>query len=95
MVFIIVAVQKDLNDLKDSLAARGYEVVNAEGCNCPIDALVYEGNTFQISYISKNNMPVMSSGKRSNYGVLIINSFGKSIEEIDDILQMRCYSHLF
>jgi hypothetical protein len=95
VVFIIVAVQQGLNNIKEALSARGYEVVEAESYNYPIDALVYEGTSFQISYISRNNMPEVSMGPRPNYGVFIINSSGKSIEEVDEMLKMRCYSHLF
>lgn len=96
MVFIIVAVQKNLDNLKNSLKGLGYEVVDIENYNYPIDAIVYEGNTFQISHVSRNNMPDLSmSGKRANYGVLMINSLGKSVEEIDDMLKRRYYSPLF
>lgn len=95
MVFIIVAVQKGLDEIKEGLAAKGYEVVDIETYNYPIDAIVYEGNSFQISYISRNNMPATVNGQRVSYGVLMINSLGKTVDEIDEMLRMRCYSHLF
>ena len=95
MVFIIVAVQEGLDYIKEQLKMRGYTIVPLEGYNYPIDALIYEGNSFQISYISGNNMPEMRDGERSNYGVLIINSLGKSIGQIEEMLTMRCYGHLF
>ena len=40
-------------------------------------------------------MPEMSSGLRTNYGVFIVNSLGKSIDEIEDMLKTRYYSPLF
>ena len=95
MVFIIVAVQKDLVEIAEGLKKMGYEVVDIESYNYPIDAVVYKGNSFQISYVSNNNMPEMTAGKRSNYGVLMINSLGKSVDQIAEMLEMRCYSHLF
>lgn len=95
MVFIIIAVQKGLDNLKEGLRHRGYEVVDAENYKYPIDAIIYEGNSFQISYISHNNMPVMSTGGRTNYGVFMINSLGKSLDEIEDMLKTRYYSPLF
>ncbi|MCX8130690.1 MAG: YkuS family protein [Clostridia bacterium] len=95
MVFIVVAVEKQLKDIIDGLKKKGHEVVDIETYNYPIDAIVYEGNSYQISYVSRNNMPEMTSGTRSNYGVLIINSLGKSIDQIDEMLHLRCYSHLF
>ena len=62
MVFII-AVQNSLEDIKNELKNRGYTVVDVESYNYPIDAMIYEGNSFQISYVSGNNMPEMINGK--------------------------------
>lgn len=95
MVFIVVAVQQGLDEIKAGLIEKGFEVVDLETYNYPIDAIVYEGNSFQISYVSRNNMPEMTMGKRGNYGVFIVNSLGKSIEEIADMLNSRYYSPLF
>lgn len=95
MVFIVVAVQQGLDNIKAGLREKGFEVVDLETYNYPIDAIVYEGNSFQISYVSRNNMPEMTMGKRGNYGVFIVNSLGKSIEEIAEMLNSRYYSPLF
>ncbi len=95
MVFIVVAVQDGLDKLKKELSIRGFEVVNLENYNYPIDAIVYEGNSFQISHISRNNMPEATMGMRANYGVFIINSLGKSVDDIEDMLKTRYYSPLF
>jgi len=95
VVFIVVAVQQGLDEIKAGLIEKGFEVVDLETYNYPIDAIVYEGNSFQISYVSRNNMPEMTMGKRGNYGVFIVNSLGKSIEEIADMLNSRYYSPLF
>jgi hypothetical protein len=40
-------------------------------------------------------MPEMTTGQRANYGVFIVNAFGKSIGEIEDMLRTRYYSPLF
>jgi len=95
VVFIVVAVQQGLDDIKSGLREKGFEVVDLETYNYPIDAIVYEGNSFQISYISRNNMPEMTMGKRGNYGVFIVNSLVKTIDEIADMLNTRYYSPLF
>lgn len=93
---MVIAVQKGLNAIGCALKDRGYEVVDAESYQYPIDAMVYEGNSFQISYISRNNMPVeMSTNSRANYGIFIINASGKSIDQIEDMLKTRYYSPLF
>ncbi|NLD50099.1 MAG: YkuS family protein [Clostridiaceae bacterium] len=95
MVFMVVAVLNSLNHIKKELSERGYEVVDVEKYNYPIDAIIYEGDSFRISHISNNNMPEPVMGLRSNYGVFIINSSGKSIAEIEDMLRTRYYSPLF
>lgn len=95
MVFIIVAVQNGLDSIKAGLKELGFEVVDIEKYNYPIDAIVYEGNSFQISYVSRNNMPEMTMGKRANYGVFMVNSLGKTVGEIADMLNTRYYSPLF
>lgn len=81
--------------MKDALKKRGYEVVSAETYKYPIDAIVYEGSSFPISYITTSNMPGLNSEERANYGVLMVNALGKSVEEIDFILKNRYYSPLF
>ena len=68
---MVVAVQSSLQNIKEELKKRGFDVVDLETYNYPIDAIVYEGNSFQISHISRNNMPEMSSGLRTNYGCLL------------------------
>lgn len=95
MFFIVVAVQQGLDNIKSGLREKGFEVVDLETYNYPIDAIVYEGNSFQISYVSRNNMPEMTMGRRGNYGVFIVNSLGKTIDEIADMLKTRYYSPLF
>lgn len=92
---MVVAVEKELTDLKDELVKRGFDVVDLEDYNYPIDAIVYEGNSYQISHISRNNMPIASMSTRSNYGVFIINALGKTADEIQDMLEHRSYSPLF
>jgi hypothetical protein len=95
VVFIIVAVQNGLDKIREGLKNKGYKVVNLEGYNYPIDALVYEGNSFQISHISSNNMPEMTMGTRSSYGVFMVNAAGKSLDEVEAMLKTRKYSPLF
>ena len=95
MVFIIIAVQNGLDYFKESLKKKGYTVVDIENCDYPVDALLFEGNEFQISYFSRNNRMAGKDGERTKDGTLIINSRGKSIEQIDEMLSMKCYEHLF
>lgn len=92
---MVVAIQRELEDIKSELTKRGFNVVCIENYNYPVDAIIYTGNSFNISYISSNNMPQLTMGQRTQYGVFIINSKGKTIDEIEEMLKSRCYTPLF
>lgn len=100
---MVVAVQKGMENIKEMLRNRGYEVVTLGEYNYPVDAIVYSGNTLGASYIKNNNIPNLTSHAygvedtvtERSYGVLMINAMHKSIEEIEMILKKRVYSPLF
>jgi hypothetical protein len=92
---IVIAVQQGLDDIKNALRSRGYQVVDLEGYKYPIDAMIYSGRSFQLSHITSNNFQQMNTGSRDNYGILLINAMGKSIDEIERILTSRSYTPLF
>jgi hypothetical protein len=100
-VFMIVAVQRGLENIKELLRDRGYDVVTLGEYNYPIDAIVYTGQGLEASYISNNNFPHLISHTIGydrtdrSYGVLMINATNKSIEEIDYMLKNKVYSPLF
>jgi hypothetical protein len=90
---MIVAVQSNLSSISEGLKQKGYTVVDLYSYTMPIDAVVYEGGRFDFSTITEENTSsVMSTNSRPSYGVFILCSNGKSIEEIDYMLKTRCYS---
>lgn len=90
---MVVAVQTNLTSIAEGLRLRGYTVVDLYSYRNPIDAVVYEGKHFDFSAITEENTnPVMSTGGKSSYGVFIVCSNGKSIDQIDYMLKTRCYS---
>jgi len=90
---MVVAVQSNLYSIAEGLRQKGYTIVDLYSYSKPVDAVVYEGGRFDFSTITEENAsPVMSNNSRSNYGVFILCSNGKSIEEIDYMLKTRCYS---
>ncbi len=90
---MIVAVQSKLSGIADQLKQRGYTVVDLYTYSRPIDAVVYEGSSFDFSAITEENTnATMGINNSSSYGVFIVCSNGKSIEEIDYMLRTRCYS---
>lgn len=95
MIFIIVAVSDSAYNIKAGLTERGYTVVDLYSYHKPVDAVIYEGNRFDFSAITDENInTVMSTNVNNSYGVFVICSNGKSIEEIDYMLKTRCYSSL-
>lgn len=90
---MIVAVQSNLLNISEGLKQKGYTVVDLYTYTNPIDAVVYEGGRFDfLSITEENTSPVMSTNSRSSFGVFILCSKGKSIEEIDNMLKTRRYS---
>lgn len=82
-----IAVQEGLEEIKQGLENKGYEVVNQEDSG-HIDAIVYE-NTYE-------GMQNLNSSMDSNmYGAILINSKNKTIEEIEYIIETRRYETLF
>lgn len=90
---MIVAVQSMISNMAEQLKQKGYTVVDLYNYSKPIDAVVYEGNSFNFSTITEENTSAfMGINSKSAYGVFIVCSNGKSIEEIDYMLKTRCYS---
>lgn len=91
---MIVAVQSNLSSISEGLKQKGYTVVDLYTYTNPIDAVVYEGGRFDFSTITEENTSsnMSTNSSRSSYGVFILCSKGKSIDEIDYMLKTRCYS---
>ena len=98
---MVVAVQKGLENIKEKLREKGYDVVTFGEYNYPIDAVVYSGNSIDMSYIKNNNIPNMTAhqydydNSARGYGVLMVNATNKSVEDLDHMLRSRTYSPLF
>jgi len=82
-----IAVQNDLEEIKNELKNKGYEVVdfNAGGY---IDAVVYKD-----IYSGLGN--VNNSADGNAYGAILINANNKTIEQIEYIIETRRYEKLF
>ncbi|WHH59618.1 YkuS family protein [Petroclostridium sp. X23] len=93
---MVVAVQKGLENIKEKLREKGYDVVTFGEYNYPIDAVVYNGAGFEGSFVTNNNMPSLSASTADrSYGVFLVNATNRTIEEIDHMLQRKVYSPLF
>lgn len=89
-----IAIQEGLDNIKNSLSSLGYEIVNIDD-NSSVDAVIYMANGYDINY--HNQLVNMNEGEAmaNNRGVMLINATGKTIEEIDSIINNRLYSPLF
>lgn len=89
-----VAVQEGLNDIKGNLERLGYDVYTLQENNS-VDAIVYMADGYDISYY--NTITNMNQGVNmdENKGAILINAKGKSIDEIEYIIENRVYSRIF
>ncbi|KGG79457.1 YkuS family protein [Caloranaerobacter azorensis] len=89
-----IAIQNGLDDLKYSLKSRGYEVYDINE-NKEVEAVIYMADGYNVPYIDKfinmNTGVEMSGGNE----VLLINATGKTLQEIEYIINNRLYSPLF
>lgn len=92
---MVIALQRGLEDIKEKLENRGYEVFYI-GENRVADAVLY-AEADSHPYYEVNNVPSAVSGTmngKAAYGALLVNVRNKSFDEIINILEKRVYSPL-
>lgn len=93
---MIIAIERGLENLKHQLESRGYECFYI-GENRIADAILYEDHVnqpyFGVNIASMTNMSGFYDSH--SHGAILINTKGKSIDEITNILTNRTYSPLF
>lgn len=82
-----IAVQDGLEDIRQELESRGYNVVNYNEKG-HIDAIVYKD-----IYGGLGN--VNNSVDSNTYGAILINANNKTIDQIIHIIETRRYERLF
>lgn len=82
-----IYVCSDLQDIKEELEKRGYDVDNDKS-NILYDAIICNLKNGGLTNLNMNNII-------RREGTLIIDSGSKTIEEIEYILNNRVYSNLF
>jgi len=95
VLFLIIAIQKGLESIKNELESRGHEVFYI-GENRIADAVLYK-DVDTYPYYAVNNITAEASSPKSRnafYGVLLVNITNKSIEDIIRIIEKRVYSPL-
>lgn len=68
----LVSVEPGLEDVKDHLHARGYEVVDMMGYVRPIEAVVYSGEPLE------NSLPGAANAKNT----VLVNAAGLTPEQV-------------
>ena len=92
---MVVAIQKELESMKQELESRGHEVFYI-GENRIADAILYK-DVEKYPYHTINNAPVEASSSTNNntsYGTLLVNTTNKSMDDIIRIIEKRVYSPL-
>lgn len=82
-----VSVEEGLRDIKQGLRSQGYEVYDFKD-NIPSDAYIYSGHNTGLHSLNNSINPGAD-------GSLLVNADGKSLGEIQHILNNRLYSPLF
>ncbi len=95
VIFLRIAIQKGLEELKNELEQRGYDIFYI-GENKMADAVLYK-EADPYLYYEVNNIPSPASASMEDaaFGALLINITNKSTDEIVNILKRRTYSPLF
>ena len=82
-----IAVQQGLEEIRKGLKNRGYEVVGYDDRGY-IDAIVYKSMDSGMGNVN-------NSADGNIYGAILINATGKTMEEIEYIIETRRYGNLF
>lgn len=82
-----IAVQQGLDEIKEKLKNRGYEVVGYEDRG-HIDAIVYKNIDSSLGNVN-------DSEDGNIYGAILVNATGRTIDEIEYIIETRRYGGLF
>lgn len=82
-----IAVQQGLEEIKEGLRSRGYEVVGYEDRG-HIDAIVYKSIDSSMENVNNTN-------DGNIYGAILVNATNKTVAEIEHIIETRRYGSLF
>lgn len=89
-----IAIQEGLNDLKNSLESKGYEIYDINE-NKEVEAIIYMADGYNIPYMDRFINMNEGFDMNRNQEVLLINATGKTLEEIEYIINNKLYSPLF
>lgn len=90
---MIIGVQKQLKVLGNQLKTLGLNVAMLDGQTCKIDAFVYCGDEIKILDIIRNSEEIGFMDGAN--GVLLVDSRGKTCDEVAQVIRNRVYSPLF
>lgn len=87
-----IAIQEGLEEIKKGLISLGYEIGNINDEN--LSAILYKADGYDINY---HNMitNMINDNTEDRQGTLLINVTGKTLDEVDYIVNHRTYSPLF
>lgn len=87
-----IAIQEGLEEIKRGLISLGYEIGNINDED--LSAILYKADGYDINYHNRiTNM--VNDNTEDKQGTLLINVTGKTLDEVDYIVNHRTYSPLF
>ncbi len=93
---MIIGIQDGLYELKGQLEQRGYPVKEMNNYSNHVDVYIYASGKVDGVLLEPeiNLLASFNNCNSSHCGTLMVNSKGKSINEIESIINNRCYTSL-
>lgn len=91
---MIVAVERELVELRGQLQERGYTMVSYPDYQGSIDAYIYTGK-IPSELGNQQNDAIGNYVFSKPQGILMVNARNKTVSQIEEILRTRVYSPLF
>jgi len=93
---MIIGIQSGLEGLLSGLQAKGYPVRVMDNFINHVDVYIYNSSKVEGLLHQMDCGPTNSYGNcyGDSYGILMINARGKSVEDVEYIINSKCFSKL-
>lgn len=93
---MIIGIQSGLEGLMAGLQSKGYPVRVMDNFINHVDVYIYNSSKVEGLLHQLDSGPTNSYGNcyGDTYGILMINARGKNVNDIECIINSRCYSRL-
>jgi hypothetical protein len=92
----VIALEEGLEDIREYLQNKGFQVVDWGNQSLIVDAVVYRGRSLakiQTEQIMSAADPIYDYKGNNSFGVLLVNAQNKTPQEVYEIIKNRVYEH--